>query len=103
MLPLAHAGLSTPAVAGPGCNEWLGVSACMMPVPHSICHTAKHEYENPVDAPTVAFECGGACITFVPYERLHFGSNAHHFASEDADSITRAVALDPLQFRSSQL
>jgi hypothetical protein len=27
MLPLAHAGLTTPAVAGPGCNEWLGLSA----------------------------------------------------------------------------
>ena len=27
MLPLAHAGLTTPAVAGPGCNEWLGVTA----------------------------------------------------------------------------
>ena len=24
MLPLAHAGLTTPAVAGPGCNEGLG-------------------------------------------------------------------------------
>jgi hypothetical protein len=24
MLPLAHAGLTPPAVAGPGCNEWLG-------------------------------------------------------------------------------
>ena len=27
MLPLAHAGLTTPAVAGPGCNEWLGITA----------------------------------------------------------------------------
>ena len=26
MLPLAHAGLTTPAVAGPGCNEWLGLT-----------------------------------------------------------------------------
>jgi hypothetical protein len=26
MLPLAHAGLTTPAVAGPGCNEGLGIS-----------------------------------------------------------------------------
>ena len=25
MLALAHAGLTTPAVAGPGCNEGLGV------------------------------------------------------------------------------
>ena len=28
MLPLARAGLTTPAVAGPGCNEWLGLTAC---------------------------------------------------------------------------
>ena len=27
MLPLAHAGLTTPAVAGPGCNEGLGFTA----------------------------------------------------------------------------
>ena len=26
MLPLAHAGLTTPAVAGPGCNEVLGLT-----------------------------------------------------------------------------
>ena len=26
MLPLAHAGLTTPAVAGPGCNEGLGLT-----------------------------------------------------------------------------
>ena len=26
MRPLAHAGLTTPAVAGPGCNEGLGVT-----------------------------------------------------------------------------
>ena len=26
MLPLAHAGLTTPAVAGPGCNEGLGLA-----------------------------------------------------------------------------
>ena len=26
MLPLAHAGLTTPAVAGPGCNEVLGLN-----------------------------------------------------------------------------
>ena len=25
MLPLAHTGLTTPVVAGPGCNEWLGL------------------------------------------------------------------------------
>ena len=27
MLPVAHAGLTTPVVAGSGCNEWLGVTA----------------------------------------------------------------------------
>ena len=27
MLPLAHTGLTPPAVAGPGCNEWLGLTA----------------------------------------------------------------------------
>ena len=26
MLPLAHTGLTTPAVAGPGCNEGLGLA-----------------------------------------------------------------------------
>ena len=26
MLPLAHTGLTPPAVAGPGCNEWLGLA-----------------------------------------------------------------------------
>ena len=30
MLPLAHAGLTTPAVAGPGCNEGLGVDEAVV-------------------------------------------------------------------------
>ena len=98
MLRTAGAGLTTPAVAGRGLSEGLGVSACMMPVPYNVCTDAKHEHEKSVDTPSVAFDCGRACITFVPYERLRFGSNAHHFASQDAYAITRTMALDPLHF-----
>ena len=30
MLPLAHTGLTPPAVAGPGCNEWLGLTSLLL-------------------------------------------------------------------------
>ena len=47
MLPLAHAGLTTPAVAGPGCNEGLGLTCGDLRVVHGPKSMITPDGQNP--------------------------------------------------------